>query len=337
MNTLFYLVCYKPLQQIRRLCATDTPQHDMQNLSDGIAWHNETCNPPCLHGYLVLLVLLQSEVPIPAADAADLLQLAVNSLNERTARAVLGRLPSQLEPTAARRLLVTAAVRQRGDLARRVAAIRIVKQHLDAPTLTAVLRALLLAAESRAYPTSSQLLDSVSGLLFDQQAVAQQLEGAALVGMLHAAVKSRAPDFALPLFQSLNAQQLGAAAVLEVLTAAVDALDSYSVRHLCSLPAAQQLACEDVVRLLQAASGKRSVDVMQRLSRLSAAEQLSSEVMVQLLQAAAGAGDAPMVCTLCDFASAQRLTKDQVMCVLRAAEESGNDIVVRMCSRLRRN
>jgi hypothetical protein len=26
LNTFFYLVCYKPLEQIRRLCATDMPQ-----------------------------------------------------------------------------------------------------------------------------------------------------------------------------------------------------------------------------------------------------------------------------------------------------------------------
>jgi hypothetical protein len=193
----------------------------MQNVSEGIARHNETYNPPCLHGCLVLLVLLQSELPIPAAVAADLLQLAVNGFNERTARAVLGRIPSQLEPTAACRLLVTAAVRQRGDLARRLAAVRAVQQHLDAHTLTAVLRALLLAAELRAYPKSSHLLDSVSRLLLDQRAVAQQLEDEALVEMLHAAIGSRAPDFAVPLFSSPNVQQLAAAAVLELLTAAV--------------------------------------------------------------------------------------------------------------------
>jgi hypothetical protein len=48
-----------------------------------------------------------------------------------------------------------------------------------------------------AWPKSSQLLGSVFGLLFDQHAVAQQLQGAALVEMLHAAVGSRAPDFAV--------------------------------------------------------------------------------------------------------------------------------------------
>jgi hypothetical protein len=69
---------------------------------------------------LVSLVLLQSHVRLSAADAAGLMQLAINDLNsdESAVFDVLCRLPSQLDATAARRLVLTAAVRQHGELAK---------------------------------------------------------------------------------------------------------------------------------------------------------------------------------------------------------------------------
>jgi hypothetical protein len=87
--------------------------------------------------------------PLPAAADldADLLQLAVNCLTSQTAEAALSQHPSELEPTAARRLLVTAAVRHRdGEIVRQVAAVAAVQQHLDAPTFSVVLLLLLRAA-----------------------------------------------------------------------------------------------------------------------------------------------------------------------------------------------
>jgi hypothetical protein len=162
---------------------------------------------------LLLLLLLQSSTLLPAADAADLLQLAINCSNLTTATAALSCFPSQLEPTAARRLLLTAAVRQLAVFARRVAAAPAVQQHLDAPTLSAVLRALLLGAEAGLCASSMKSSGdscAIGWLVDGQRAVAQQMEGAALVQVLHAAVRSCADMalFGMPLLHLPNAQQL---------------------------------------------------------------------------------------------------------------------------------
>jgi hypothetical protein len=160
--------------------------------------------------------------PLPAADVADLLQLVVNSWrtnielhsSNAAADATLRYIPRQLTPTAARRLLLTAAVRRHdgGDFTRRVAAVPAVKQHIDAPTLSAVLRLLLLEAGA---------LHIVSELLLDQQAVMQQMSGQPLVELVHAALASRVPGAAWPFFRLPEVRQLGLTAVLELLSAAV--------------------------------------------------------------------------------------------------------------------
>jgi hypothetical protein len=267
-----------------------------------------------MHMLSVLLVLLQNCMSLPAAVAADILQLAMNGLNVRTAYAVLRRPPSQLEPTAARRLLLTAAVRQRGQLVRQVAAVPAVQQHLDAPTLSAVLRTLLLGGGWRA-------LYDLNDLLRDQQAVAF-LRGGTLVEVLHAAVASRAPGLVEPLFKSPNARQLGVAAVLELLSAAAGALDSYSVRRVSSLPAATQLSCEDVMRLLLAAIEANSVHGLNDLYSLPGAEQLESLHVVRLLQAAIVKRSADVVRGLASLPAAQQLSSGDVAQLLQAAAEA---------------
>jgi hypothetical protein len=137
---------------------------------------------------LLLLPLLQSDVlllpALLAADAADLLQLAINCSCSIVMPA-FGRFPSQLDPAAARRLLLTAAVRHRADMAMSVAAQAAVQQHLDAATMSAALGLLLPRASTR----HAGMV--IAMLLHDQQAVVQQMEGAALAEVLHAALKSR--------------------------------------------------------------------------------------------------------------------------------------------------
>jgi hypothetical protein len=88
---------------------------------------------------LLLLLLLQCHIPLPAAEASDLLQLAINCSYWLTAASAVSCFPTQLEPTAAGRMLLTATVRHAGKLATRVAAAPAVKPHLDA--LLEVLRA----------------------------------------------------------------------------------------------------------------------------------------------------------------------------------------------------
>jgi hypothetical protein len=101
-----------------------------------------------LPALLILLLLLQKDMPLPAADAENLLQLAVNC----TSRApiiiaidrlpsqlepitAIGRLPSQLSPSSARRLVVTAAVREHVKFeGLDVTELPAVGQHIDAAT-----------------------------------------------------------------------------------------------------------------------------------------------------------------------------------------------------------
>jgi hypothetical protein len=255
---------------------------------------------------LLLLPLLQSDVlllpALLAADAADLLQLAINC-DSSTAMSAFGRFPSQLGPTAARRLLLTAAVRHRADMAMSVAAQAAVQQHLDAATMSAALSLLLPRAASwHAGIAIAMLLDG-------RQVVVQQMEGAALVEVLHAAVRSREhiARYAQPLFKLPNAQQLGVPVVLELLRAAVGTgvdpmmLDGLSKKPnmVCSLPAAQQLPSGDVVRLLLAAVEAR---------------------------------DTQMVCALLHLPAAQQLSDGDVMRVLRAAEQNADAAVLQMCN-----
>jgi hypothetical protein len=54
---------------------------------------------------------VQEATPIPAADAADLFQLAINCRSSETAAAAIRQLQHRLEPTATRRLLVTVLMR----------------------------------------------------------------------------------------------------------------------------------------------------------------------------------------------------------------------------------
>jgi hypothetical protein len=161
---------------------------------------------------LLLLLLIQGDTPLPAADAADLLQLVINYGSLTTATTALSRLPSQLEPTAARRLLVTAAVRHPGELATLLAAAPAVQGHLDAPTMSVLLRLLL--------PRASSMLDceAIIWLLREQRAVAQQMECAAPEEVLRAAAKGRAvwmSVFTFPLLELIHVQQLEGDVVLE--------------------------------------------------------------------------------------------------------------------------
>jgi hypothetical protein len=146
-------------------------------------------------------------------------------------------------------------------------------------------------------------------LLRDQQTVAQQMEGAALVEVLHAAIVEADTSefvawFAELLLQLPDAQQLGAADVLQLLSAAVGRWGRFRVEPdmICSLPAAQQLSSGDVV---------------------------------QRLLAAIEAGDSEMVWALLHLPAGQQLSDGNVARVLRAAEqlhdETGDNYVLHMC------
>jgi hypothetical protein len=82
---------------------------------------------------------VQEATPLPAADAADLLQLAVNCRSTETASSAIEQLQHLLEPTATRRLLVTAFMRHR-SAAYQLLEIPAVQEHLDGPTVGFVMR-----------------------------------------------------------------------------------------------------------------------------------------------------------------------------------------------------
>jgi hypothetical protein len=171
---------------------------------------------------------------------------------------------------------------------------------LDVPTLSTVFKVLFLQASD---DPPLLVAGMIKQLLWEQQAVAQQMRGDAVVDLLHVAIASRAAIIARPLVDSPVGQQLGVAAMLELLSAAVDELASdiyegnvglvrYGVRLMCILPAARQLTTADVA---------------------------------QRLQTAAEACDIRMVCALLHLPAAQQLSDGDAMLVLRAAENSGDD------------
>jgi hypothetical protein len=187
-----------------------------------------------------------------------------------------------------------------------------VQQHLDSPTFSHVLTLLLRKASSaKRWPGCGDIPE----LLQEQRAVAQHLEGGALVQVLHAAVACCAnhQGSAWPILKTLielpNVQQLGGAVVLELLIAAVGTGNRMCVYNpygwkpdiICSLPAAQHLSVDDVVRLL-----------------LAAVE----------------AFDTMMLCALLDLPGAQQLSDGDVIRVLRAAENGAGDDMWQLCSLL---
>jgi hypothetical protein len=96
---------------------------------------NAICFETSLLALLLLLLLLQKDTPLPADDAADLLQLALNCTSHAPATAAVDRLPSQLEPDSARRLAVTAAARGHRVFAGvDLKKLPAVCQHIDAAT-----------------------------------------------------------------------------------------------------------------------------------------------------------------------------------------------------------
>jgi hypothetical protein len=182
------------------------------------------CAPRCAAA-AAAAALLQNENPPPvvcalvaaAADAAGLLQLAMNCSSLPKATAAFSCLPSQLEPTAARRLLLTAAVRHFGELATRLAAAPAVQRHLDAPTLSLVLRLMLPRASSRPDCVA------VARLLREQHTEALQKDWGDLVEVLRAAARSRVGKalFVPLLLQLPNVQQLEGPVVSELLSAVI--------------------------------------------------------------------------------------------------------------------
>jgi hypothetical protein len=130
---------------------------------------------------LLLLLLpplqMQDTIWLPAEGCTPLLQLAINCSSARTANAAAVCLPTLeclgpelLQPTVARKLLVTAATRQHTAALMCMAELPIMRQQIDAATLEAVIRQLLKHEQCVealcALPAAAQLSsDTIAGLL----------------------------------------------------------------------------------------------------------------------------------------------------------------------------
>jgi hypothetical protein len=231
----------------------------------------------------------------------DMVQLGMNCSTHRTASHVLDQLqlfvaanpPNEgadfcalecFTPTTQRRLLVTATTRQHVTALRMMTTIPEIMQHVDAPTLHAVLKQL---TEARFSSTIKTLLMADS-------------------------------------LQETAVEQLTSEAVFELLQAATERDNGPSAELLCVLPAAKRLTAEALMQLLQAAvaaaaplhGGSACVEL---LCRLPAASLLTSDALVQLLQAAVVAGKTKCMHQLCSLPAVRQLTAGNIAQLLHTA------------------
>uniref|UniRef100_A0A383VP62 Uncharacterized protein n=1 Tax=Tetradesmus obliquus TaxID=3088 RepID=A0A383VP62_TETOB len=229
----------------------------------------------------------------PHLTTPDLLQLAMNCIFLSTAAAagVAARsLPADLEPQLLRKLLSTVARRQHANAASYMLGLRLVQQHMNAPTLEVLLQMLIaVALESgnsvymeRLHWQWYQLKQAAEGL--SRNVVLQLLQTAALLS------RSTCAELRLEL---PAAQQFSTADVLQLLQTAVVHGDEHCLTcMLRELPAAQQLSTDAVVQLLQTAVQQGRQECAFYLLKLPAAEQLSTDKVLQLLQTAVEKGAA---------------------------------------------
>jgi hypothetical protein len=169
-----------------------------------------------------VVLLLQGSMPLPAVGAADLLQLAMNGRSFALILAALNSIPVQLDAPTMCRLLLTAAVRcdglvcADGQFLQRLAKAPAVQQHIDAPTLSAVLDLLFPLASHEAWWRYEMALKLCLRLL--EQAVGQEMGGDAVEVPPVYRLEAR---FGRPLFHAANVQQLGVEVMLKLLGAAV--------------------------------------------------------------------------------------------------------------------
>jgi hypothetical protein len=270
----------------------------------------------------IIAAAVQEITPLPAADAADLLQLAVNCSSLATAATVVRRLPQLLEPATARRLPVTALV-QRYDLtAERMMKQPAVQAHLDAPTLEVVMRLLLCWMQH-----SPSVIEQVAGFVEAQVAVAREFEKHVVLEWLQAANSNYGTyvqNTVWHLCRLPAAEQLTPADARQPLTAAVSRGNVGIVGVLCRLPAAQRLGCDDVMQLLQASFDNFSTDLCTiHLCRLPAAQQLSSNAVLQLICRAVQLRSRGSVAALAEVTAASGLTIRDVDQLIQHATDSG--------------
>lgn len=285
--------------------------------------------PNSLQDFLEFSADESSEVQL-----AGILQLAMNSNRPAvaaTAAAALQRLPSLLEPSLVRRLLVTAALRQHAEALQYLSALPGVQQHVDAATLQTMLMQLVTHADNSSYVQ----------LLRRFPAAAAQLASCTVAELLKAAVERGRCVWVQQLCKLPGARWLDSNAVVLLLKAAVERGHCECTYYLCNLPAAQQLSGEAVAALLQVAV-KCPADVTQwavadcthHLCRLPAAQQFSNEAVASLLCAAVQHNSSASTGWLCKLPAAQQLSSSCVANLLCAAVTQQNKGMIQAVCRL---
>jgi hypothetical protein len=230
-----------------------------------------------------------------AGTAGDLLQLALNSTNYWVANTAATRIRSaHLEADAARRLLITAALRQHTSALLRLTRLEVFERQLDASTLEKVIH---LALDWPACRLASWPDTGLADLLCKKPAAAL-LSSEQLARLLQKAVGSNDGLCVKALLALPVAKQLSTVCMEQLLHLAVVSRRQPSqcasvpgcatVAVLCSTPAARALSCDAVARLLQtvaqlgegAPGDMHYMRCTRHLRQLPAARMLSEEAAI---------------------------------------------------------
>jgi hypothetical protein len=214
-----------------------------------------------------------------AGTAGDLLQLALNCTKmwvaERATFATASIRP-HLEADVARRLMLTAAVRQHGHAVLYLARSQLYKRQLDVSTVDKLLHLMVCC------PNCIPVLCTMPA--------AAQLSSKQVASLLHKVVQSNhcCTVSIKPLLSLPAAEHLSSVCMEQLLRSVVSVcVPPDSVEMLCSTPAARALSCDAVARLLQAAAqlgqglweDMHYKDCTRHLRQLPAARMLSQEVL----------------------------------------------------------
>jgi hypothetical protein len=260
----------------------------------------------------------------------------MNCSNPGTAEAAAYRIPDQIEPAAARKLLLTAAARQHTAAVQHMIGLPVLQQHVDADTLEATLTLLL-----GSLATMQQLCVLPA---------AGQLSSEAVVRLLRIAIPMRSFLAIEQLCSLAGAQQLSSLQIAGLLGAFAQGGNNapavvWCLAPILQLPAVAAPSSDACVEFLEAVVkqepsslntlGSRgshthaTIAMVGRLLTLPAAAELSNSQVAQLLTAAAVNGSSACLSCMLRMAPtamiAGRLSSEMLSQVLQQAVERGSE------------
>jgi hypothetical protein len=280
----------------------------------------------------------------------DLLQLALNCSNHRTAAMALDSMPRQLESCAVRALLLTAVARQHAAVWHLLLEQLHVLQHIHAATYAAVIELLLLQNSYnyvtfvlRAYPelpaAAQPDADAVARLLLAAMVLSRfgetEQQDAYIAASDHAALLQAALPHVLLQRENAsrdplhNSQRAWAKAAAELRACLQELCHSWQLQ---SARAISSSACE---RLLLEALKLRScasVASIRVLCQLPAAASMSSSQIVHVLQAAFEKRQSTAADSLYQLPVFKQLSGADVATLLLVAAEFGDqESLIQLC------